>query len=402
MPKMSKSSKVTKKSARKTARAKKTTQTSRKTSKKVKVERAKSSSKKVSVKRTKEEGDLTKKRKGDHVDICINKDINYSYNYFDDIQFVHDALTDLNFEDLDTSAKFINHDLKYPFMITAMTGGYPEGGRINKKLAKVAEKFGLAFGLGSQRAMIEKPELAKTYQVRDVAPSIPVVGNIGAAQLLNYSVKDLDSMVKDVDANYLAVHLNTLQELIQPEGDRNFRGVLDRIKEVSREVGVPVIVKETGAGINGDVALRIVGWGSEVKGIDVSGTGGTSWAKVEGFRGGNLGSFGDWGYPTPLAVYEVSTKGIFTIGSGGVRNGLDAAKVLSLGANVAGAAGPFIRNLSNLESVVEEWILSLKRVMMLTNSPNLKYLKRRPLFITGKLADLFRARGIPTRELGLR
>ncbi len=361
------------------------------------------SSKKVSKKTTaSKKAAQTKKRKGDHVDICIKKNVFYNYNYFDDVQFVHDALTDLNFDELDLSAKFIKHDLKYPLMITGMTGGYPEGGRINKRLAKSAEKFGIALGLGSQRAMIENSKLISTYKVRSVAPSIPIIGNIGAAQLLNYKIKEIDSMVKDVDADYLAVHLNTLQELIQPEGDRNFKGVLDRIKEVSRELGVPVIVKETGTGINGDVALRITGWGSEVKGIDVSGTGGTSWAKVEGYRKGNLLGFGDWGYPTPLAVYEVSTKGIFTIGSGGVRDGLDAAKALALGASVAGAANPFIRNLSNLDSFIEEWILSIKRVMMLTNSPSIAYLKRRPLFITGKLADLFIARGIAPAELGLR
>jgi len=218
----------------------------------------------------------TKSRKGDHIRIALEEDVDYEYNFFDDINFIHEPLSKLNYDDLDLKTKFIDHELKNPLMITAITGGYEEGGKINKKLAEACEKYGLAFGLGSQRAMIEKPELTETYKVRDVAPSIPIVGNIGAAQLISYESFQINDMLKNVDANYLAVHLNTLQELIQPEGDRNFKGLTEKIISISKEIEYPIILKETGAGITYDSVKELLSKSNKIKGVDVSGTSGTS------------------------------------------------------------------------------------------------------------------------------
>jgi len=178
----------------------------------------------------------TRKRKGEHIEICVKKDVGYTYNWFDDIEFVHEALTDLDYDRLDTRARFLKHQLKLPFMITGMTGGYPEAKQINMALASACEEYGIAFGLGSQRAMIENPALAETYSVREVAPTIPIVGNIGAAQLLNYKPAQISKMLDDVQADYVAVHLNTLQELTQPEGDRKFSGVAGKINELAKEL----------------------------------------------------------------------------------------------------------------------------------------------------------------------
>lgn len=347
---------------------------------------------------------LTNRRKGDHVRICVKEDVGYSHNYFDDIDFVHGALTELNYDDLDTGVRFINHTLKHPFMITAITGGYPEAEKINKAFAKMCEKHGLAFGLGSQRAMLEDPALKSTYCVRDIAPTIPIVGNIGAAQLFNYDYARINGMLKDIEADYLAVHLNTLQELIQPEGDRKFAGLREKINGLYRSIDFPVIIKETGAGITGRIASRIIGWGSGVKGIDVAGRGGTSWSKVEGLRGGRVGPFAEWGVPTPVCIAEVAHMGIFTIGSGGVRNGLDAAKSIALGADIVGAARPFIKAYysGNLEGLISEWIDDLKRAMLLTNCQNVSELFSKNIIITGKTSEYMRARGVDPARFGNR
>jgi isopentenyl-diphosphate Delta-isomerase len=329
----------------------------------------------------------TKSRKGDHIRIALEEDVDYEYNFFDDINFIHEPLSKLNYDDLDLKTKFIDHELKNPLMITAITGGYEEGGKINKKLAEACEKYGLAFGLGSQRAMIEKPELTETYKVRDVAPSIPIVGNIGAAQLISYESFQINDMLKNVDANYLAVHLNTLQELIQPEGDRNFKGLTEKIISISKEIEYPIILKETGAGITYDSVKELLSKSNKIKGVDVSGTSGTSWSKIEEFRGGKLGALGEWGNPTPYCVNSFKDSNTLVIASGGIQNGLDVAKALVLGADVAGSANPLLKSQFNgtLNEEIENWITDLKRVMMLTNSSTPKELRKSKFVISGYL-----------------
>ena len=342
----------------------------------------------------------TRKRKGEHIEICVKKDVGYTYNWFDDIEFVHEALTDLDYDRLDTRARFLKHQLKLPFMITGMTGGYPEAKQINMALASACEEYGIAFGLGSQRAMIENPALAETYSVREVAPTIPIVGNIGAAQLLNYKPAQINKMLDDVQADYVAVHLNTLQELTQPEGDRKFSGVAGKINELANSIEYPVIVKETGAGITGRTAIKFIGIFGRIAGIDVSGRSGTSWSKVEEMRGGDAGPFGEWGNPTPVCIAEVSETGMFTIGSGGIRDGLDAAKAIALGADIAGAARPFIQAYykKKLNETIEKWAVYFKRAMMLTNSRNIYELMNANIVIMGRTAGYMNAKGINIQE----
>ncbi|MGC9057756.1 MAG: type 2 isopentenyl-diphosphate Delta-isomerase [Candidatus Micrarchaeia archaeon] len=338
-----------------------------------------------------------KKRKDDHVRICLKEDVVYRHNFFDDIEFMHFALTDLNYDDLDTETIFINHHLKYPFMITGMTGGYPEAKKINRRLAALCEKYGIAFGLGSQRAMLENPKMKDTYYVRDVAESIPIIGNIGAVQISQYGSSKINDMLKDVDANYLAIHLNTLQELVQPEGDRNFKGLRASVESLCREIEFPVILKETGAGISRRVVNLFTGPKPYIKGIDVAGRSGTSWSRVEEFRGGDAGPFSEWGNPTPVCIVEVSRTGTFTIASGGIRDGLDVARAIALGADVGGGALVFIKAYyeNTLEKTIEEkFITYLKRAMMLTNSQNLHELFCCNIVITGKTAEWMRTRGI--------
>ncbi|MCX8200377.1 MAG: type 2 isopentenyl-diphosphate Delta-isomerase [Candidatus Micrarchaeota archaeon] len=346
----------------------------------------------------------TKKRKGEHVRICVSKDVQHEYNWLDDVEFVHKALTTLDYGALDTRAVFLRHRLKLPFMITGMTGGYQEARKINRALAAACEKYGIAFGLGSQRAMIENPALTETYRVRDVAPTIPIVGNIGAAQLLKYESEQINDMLKSVEADYLAVHLNTLQELVQPEGDREFAGIRERIESVAREIEYPIIIKETGAGIGWETARMFNGIFSKVAGFDVAGRGGTSWSKVEELRGGDAGPFSEWGNPTPVCIAEVSELGAFTIASGGIRNGLDAAKAIALGADIAGAACPFMRAYykKRLDETIAQWETYLKRAMLLTNSRNIEELGQASIIITGRTAEYMLAKGINIQEYAQR
>jgi isopentenyl-diphosphate delta-isomerase len=283
----------------------------------------------------------TESRKKDHVELVISKGAQYAKTAgFEKVEFVHNALPEISLDEVDLSLKFLGKPLKHPILITGMTGGYSDAEAINKGLAAAAEKFGLAFGVGSQRAMIEKPELARTYRVRDAAPTIPLLSNIGAFQLKKYKFDKIDSLVQSIEADALAIHLNPLQEVIQPEGDTDFSGVLDAIAATCEKLSVPVVVKETGAGISQDVAIKLKGAG--VKYLDVSGAGGTSWSKVEYMRYGNIPGFEDWGIPTVESL--IQCRGVLPlIASGGVRSGVEGAKAIALGAELCGAAYPFIK-----------------------------------------------------------
>jgi len=325
-----------------------------------------------------------KSRKRDHVESARKKDVEYSLPAgFGDVRFVHQPLPEMAFDDVDTECRMFGKMLSAPILILGMTGGYPQAAKINAKLAAAAEKEGLAFGLGSQRAMIEKPSLAQTYKVRKVAPTIPLLGNIGGCQLAKYGVDKVRDALDIVEADALAIHLNPLQEVCQPEGDHDFSGILEQISIFCRDLGMPVIVKETGAGmsVNAAIALRSAG----VSMVDVSGAGGTSWSKVEYMRSGQSPVFENWGNPTCVSIAACSEI-IETIGSGGIRNGLDAAKCLALGSSFAGAALPFLRAPSP-EKEAAAWKRDLKIAMLLTGSKNLWALRRARLVISGKTAE---------------
>ncbi len=321
----------------------------------------------------------TPKRKKDHIELSLRKESQYSFSAgFERVRLIHNSLPECSLLDVDASVKFLGRKISMPLVISAITGGYPKAKTINKGLAGAAQDAGVAFGLGSQRAMIENPKLTDTYRVRDVAPDIPVIANIGAAQLREYKISDIEHLVSAVEADALAVHLNPLQEVIQPEGDVNFSGVLAAIAKVCDKLDVPVIVKETGAGISDTVAMDLSGAG--VDWIDVAGAGGTSWSRIEYMRGGRVPGFGDWGIPTVESI--IMCRGILPmIASGGVRNGVDAAKAIALGADMAGAAQPFLEALlkGKIRDELNLWKKQFRISMFLTGSKSVKELKKAKL-----------------------
>ncbi|MEW6035477.1 MAG: type 2 isopentenyl-diphosphate Delta-isomerase [Candidatus Micrarchaeota archaeon] len=321
----------------------------------------------------------TESRKKDHVELVVSKGAQYVRTTgLERVDFIHDALPEISLDSVDLSCKFLGKKLSHPVLITGMTGGYPDAEKINKDLAEAAEAQGLAFGVGSQRAMIEKPGLARTYRVRDVAPGIPLLANIGAFQLKKYPFSQIESLVHSIEADALAIHLNPLQEVIQPEGDTDFSGVLDAISRTCDGLRLPVVVKETGAGISQDVALRLKDAG--VAYIDVSGAGGTSWSKVEYLRAGSVPGFEDWGIPTLECI--IQCRGVLPlIASGGIRDGIDGAKAIALGADMCGAAYPFIRSLreGSLDSYVKSFIHQMRICAYLTGSRTHADLKKAKL-----------------------
>lgn len=336
-------------------------------------------------------------RKLEHLLICSHCDVQYKNKNtgFEDVELIHRALPEINKSDIDLSCEFLGKKLESPFMITAITGGHPSSLHINKELAKAAEDMQIAIGLGSQRAAVENPSLQDTYDVvRDNAPSTLVVGNIGAPQI-DYAEKAVEML----DADALAVHLNPLQESIQPEGDVNSIGIVDSIGKIVQSVDVPVIAKETGTGIGYEDAILLERQG--VSAIDVAGAGGTSWAAVETYRSdddyyGNL--FWDWGIPTAVSTVEVAQSvNIPTISSGGIRSGLDAAKAIALGADVAGFALPVLKEAyigsSDVINVIDKFNQSLKIAMFLVGASNIEELKKSKLVITGKTKKWLESRG---------
>jgi isopentenyl-diphosphate Delta-isomerase len=335
----------------------------------------------------------TVSRKKQHVDITLNRDVGYRQKRtgLEDLEFVHNALPEVNLEDIDTSTRFLGHSLSFPFMISCMTGGYAGALTINRHLAEVCEQMGIAMGVGSQRQALQSKEYRHTFSVvREVAPTIPVVGNIGAAEVASMTSADpVRDLVDLIRADAFAVHLNPLQELLQPEGTPRFRGVLDGIRMLVQSLPVPVIVKEIGAGISGQVARRLLDAGVTI--IDVAGAGGTSWAGVEVLRSRDrefAGRFWDWGISTAAALRETAAlkqeKKFTLIGSGGISSGLDAAKCIALGADLAASARPMLTALHSggtraLQSLLSSWAKELRAVMFLTGSRTVADLQHAPL-----------------------
>ncbi len=332
----------------------------------------------------------TENRKSDHIKIVLNRDVQHKNSAgFDDVTLIHNALPEIDFDDVDTEIEFLGKKMTAPIMVSGMTGGTPEAEKINKNLARAAGAVGIGMGVGSQRAMIENGKLLSTYSVRDVAPGILLIGNIGAAQFAKgYGIGECKKAVEMIKADALAIHLNAAQELVQPEGDTNWEGVLESIRDVVKQLGYPVIIKETGAGISGDVAKQLEACG--VNAIDVSGAGGTSWTAVESFRNSPVGgTFNNWGIPTAVAVKwcKKSVK-VPILASGGVYNGLDAAKAIALGASACTIARPFLRaavtSYEKTKKAMERVVRELKIAMFLTGAKNLKQFRNKKIIITGK------------------
>jgi len=360
----------------------------------------------------------TAKRKSEHIKITLNQNVQAKSitTGFEDISFVHKALPEVDQKRIDLSTVVFGHRFAAPLIAGAITGGTPEAEKINATIAEAVEDLGLGMGVGSQRAAIEDKRLEKTFAVvRKKAPNAFLIANIGGVQLVNgYGLKEAKRAVEMIDADALAIHLNALQETAQPEGQTNFRGVLERIGEVAEELGKPVIAKETGAGIAAEEAKKLETVG--VKGIDVSGAGGTSFAAVEYYRaegrqGGSkhrLGAvFWDWGIPTAVSIVEVSQSvSVPVIASGGIRSGVDAAKSFALGASLASLSQPIlqsaVKGAKETQKTLSLLMDELKNVMLLVGASSTESLRRAPIVIKGKTSEWLRTRGFSTENYARR
>jgi isopentenyl-diphosphate delta-isomerase len=271
-------------------------------------------------------------RKADHIELARTGDVGFvrRTTLFECVELIHDALPELDYDSLDTSVAILGKRLSAPILIAGMTGGTERAERINRELARIAEERGYAFGLGSQRALLKDPKVLGTYAVRDVAPNALVLGNLGVVQASALRTDEVARLVELVGADALCIHLNPAMELVQAEGDRDFRGGLATLERLASELSVPVVAKETGSGISSSVAERIARAG--IRHVDVSGAGGTSWVAVEMHRAEGTAravgeTFREWGIPTAASVAWASRHGFDTVfATGGVRDGLSIAK----------------------------------------------------------------------------
>lgn len=360
----------------------------------------------------------TKKRKSDHIKISLNRDVQAREGTpgFEDVHLIHKALPEIDKQEIDLSTTVFDHKFSAPLIAGAITGGTPEATKINATIAEAVEELGLGMGVGSQRAAIEDNNLERTFAVaREKAPTAFLIANIGGIQLVNgYSLKEVNKAIKMIQADAVAIHLNPLQEAVQPEGQTNFNGLLEKIAEIAEEIDKPVIVKETGGGIAREEAKKLEEVG--VEGIDVSGMGGTSWAAVEYYRAKKherrfqrrLGDvFWDWGIPTAISAIEVSqTVGIPVIASGGIRDGLDMAKALALGAALTSLSQPVlkaaVKGLEETRSFLSLLIQELMNVMFLVGADSIQNLQNIPLVVTGDTAEWVKTRGFDLQSYARR
>ena len=329
----------------------------------------------------------TIRRKDEHLDLCARAPVEHAGSgLLEEVGLVHEALPERRLEDVDLSCSILGRNLRAPVLVSAMTGGTLRAGGVNRALAAMASRHGFGMGLGSQRAMLEQPELAPTFRVRDVAPDLLLLANIGMVQARDAGPDRVRHLVESVDADALCVHLNPAQELVQAEGDRDFRGCLDGIGRLVSELPVPVVVKETGCGLGPRTLARLADVG--VEWVDVAGVGGTSWPGVESFRGSESQrragrSLAQWGIPTAASILYARRAGLRAIASGGIRSGLDAARALALGAEAVALALPFLRALEEggtdaLDALAADLTETLRRVALLTGGDSVEHLRTAP------------------------
>jgi isopentenyl-diphosphate Delta-isomerase len=331
------------------------------------------------------------KRKEEHLKLAMEEAVQFSgvttglENYY----FVHQALPEINLADIDLTAALFGKHLQAPLLISPMVGGIKEAAHINRNLALAAQSTGLAMGLGSQRLMIEHPELISTFRVREFAPDILLFANLGAVQLnYGFGVPECLRIIETVQADALVLHLNPLQEALQPEGNTGFARLLEKIESVCRKLPVPVIVKEVGGGISEEAAASLAGAG--VAGIDVAGAGGTCWSEIERRRTKDLPSgkaaeaFSGWGIPTAESI-KLARRGapnLPLIASGGIRSGLDAAKAIALGADMAGIAAPLLKaaviSSESAEQLLHEVMDVMRIAMFCIGAQDIRKLKYSP------------------------
>ena len=334
----------------------------------------------------------TSQRKKEHLDLSLNADVSFKtksngFNYYD---FVHDAATEVELDKISFETKFFNKKINLPFIISCMTGGTEEAENINSLLAIVAEELKIPIGVGSQRQALENKNYRKTYSViRKNAESVPVLGNLGAAELVKLkSIDQIKMLIDLVEADAFVIHLNPLQELIQKEGNPAFTGLLKSLNRLIKEIKIPVIVKEIGSGISSGAAKRLLETG--VKGIDVAGAGGTSWAAIEILRNKSAANdyFWDWGLPTSFCLREnfklKKNYNFILIGSGGINSAVDAAKAFALGADLVASARTILKELDysgvdGVKNLITGWFETIKNIMFLTGSKSLKELRKNRL-----------------------
>lgn len=344
------------------------------------------------------------RRKADHLDLCAGDEVAFrgTTTLLECVRLFHQSLPELSAGEVSTEVSLLGRGLRAPVIIAAMTGGHERAADINRSFAALAQEYGLGFGLGSQRAMQRDPNMSWTYRVREWAPDVLLLGNIGVVQARETSTKDVEVLVRDVGADALCVHLNPAMELIQSDGDRDFRGCVKAIERLCSELSVPVVVKETGNGMSPQTVDKLAGAG--VRYVDTSGAGGTSWVGVETLRAeGPRRTVGhglwDWGVPTAAAVAYASKAGLTTIATGGIRSGSDVARAIALGAEAGGIARPLLQALAGegeqgvrayLDGVVHE----LRAVMLLTGSRNIEELRAAPRVISGELRQWLEAAAV--------
>jgi len=328
-------------------------------------------------------------RKAEHIDLVLNADVEFRRSTgLDGFEFVHEALPELALKEIDSTTELFGRALRAPVLVSGMTGGTPLAGQINERIARAVAAAGLGMGVGSQRISFERPELIETFQVRRFAPHALLIANLGAVQLnCGVTPDDCRRLVESIEADALALHLNPLQEAIQPGGDTDFRGLIAKIATVCRTLGLPVIVKEVGCGIAGGTARRLVEAG--VAAIDVGGAGGTCWTEIEARRSPSpetqaiAATFREWGIPTAEAIQSVraACPQVPLIASGGLRSGLDVAKCVAIGASAGAVASPALRAAVQSDDAVAALLARLVREFKLA------------MFCTGSTrpADLSRA-----------
>jgi len=331
----------------------------------------------------------TSKRKKDHIELCLSDNVSFKTktNGFENYEFEHYAITEVEYDKIDLSAVFLKKKINYPFLISCMTGGTEDAKRINEKLAIAASELNIPIGVGSQRQALEDKKHHSTYRVvRENAGNVPILGNIGAAQVAKSKnlIDDIKLLIDLIEADGMVIHVNPLQELLQTEGEPDFKGLIKNLEKICSKIKTPVIVKEVGSGISKRAAKRILEAG--VKGIDVSGAGGTSWAAVELLRNNMTDNyFQEWGLPTSYCVRKVKElKRDFNftlISSGGISNGVDIAKSIALGADLSASARIILQEVmkNDVRGVIEliqSWFTTVKRIMYLTGSKDIPKFKK--------------------------
>ncbi|WP_209864356.1 type 2 isopentenyl-diphosphate Delta-isomerase [Paenibacillus shirakamiensis] len=330
----------------------------------------------------------TSERKTAHIRICLEEEVNGDgiSSGFERYRFTHLALPELDFDEINLDTHFMGKEMRTPLLISSMTGGSQVAARINERLAEAAERRGWAMGVGSIRAAVEKSELASTFAVRSWAPTIPIIANLGAVQLnYGFGVEDCQRAVDIAEADMLVLHLNGLQEVFQPEGNTSFGGLLQRIEQLCRELPIPVGIKEVGWGIDASVAKSLQEVG--VTFVDVAGAGGTSWSQVEKFRSKDgvrraaAEAFADWGNPTTECIRDIrqALPDMPLIGSGGLHTGVDAAKAIALGADLAGFGrallAPAVESENKLDHLLEQVEFELRTAMFGIGAININALQ---------------------------